>query len=456
MSNAYNVHDVNTSGNCNNTNANNANRCLPDWLIPVLQGLSAGQATHKNIKQGDIFQAHAANNRLVIVCVDVYRLSNTMIKTYKEAITYDALYRSMQTCKKSVLWKDSVANYTLHAIKNISLLTEELNNGTYVQKEPYLFEVTSPKRREILSVPFRDRVYQRSLNDNILYPAMTKSFILDNCACQVGKGNQFARERLVKQLRRMIRKYGTDLYVVQIDIHSFYKSLKHEYVEGLFKTKLDQETFYHVQQILQKQYQGDAGYNPGSQMVQIAGISVLNNIDHYIKERLYVECYVHYMDDLILVVQTKEKAQQCKEEIAKLLVKINLEYNRKKTRIYPVKESIKFLGYKFLVTDSGKVIQLPLSEKIKNAKRKYRRMITKTYRDRKIELYKIEESYRDFRESISEGNSYYSLQKMDNYYLQQWKGAKEYEREVQFIADLRAKKKCRKRCKNKSRQRAQK
>lgn len=371
-----------------------------------------------------------------------------MIKTYKEAITYDALYRSMQICKKNVIWKDSVANYTLHAIKNISLLTKELNEGTYVQKEPYLFVVTSPKRREILSVPFRDRVYQRSLNDNILYPIMTKSFVLDNCACQIGKGNQFARERLVKQLRRMIRKYGIDLHVVQIDIHSFYKSLKHEYVEGLFEVKLDQETFDHVQKILKKQYQGNVGYNPGSQMIQIAGISVLNDIDHYIKEKLYVECYVHYMDDLILVVETEEKAKKCKEEIAKMLKKIDLEYNRKKTKIYQVKEGIKFLGYKFLVTETGKVLQLPLPSKIKNAKRKYKRMIKKTYKNGKIDLYKIEESYRDFRESISEGNSFYGMQRIDTYYLQQWKGEKEYGREVQFIADLRAKKKRGKRCKN--------
>ena len=375
----------------------------------------------------------------------------TQILKYKEAITYDALYKSMQTCKKNVQWKDSVANFTLHVIKNISALSEALENGTYIQREPYLFRITSPKPREILSVPFRDRVYQRSLNDNILYPVMTKNFIYDNCACQIGKGNKFARERLVKQLHRMINKYGVNLHVFQIDVHAFYRSLKHEYIENLFRCKLDEETFFHVEKILKKQYQGEVGYNPGSQMIQIAGISALNEIDHYVKERLYVECYEHYMDDLIIVVESEEKAEKCKEVIANMLEKINLEYNRKKTKIYPIKNGINFLGYKFLVTDTGKVIQLPLPEKIKNAKRKYRHMITKTYKYRKIEIYKIEESYRDFRESISEGNSYYSLQKMDNYYLKQWKGAKEYEREVQFIANLRAKKKRSKRCKNKPR-----
>ena len=353
--------------------------------------------TH-TFKQGDVFQAYTANNRLVIVCIYVYGLINTMTKIleYKEAITYESLYKSMQKCKLGVLWKDSTANFVLHSIKNLAALSEELENRTYVQREPYLFKVTSPKPREILSVPFRDRVYQRSLNDNILYPAMTRNFILDNCACQVGKGNKFARERLVKQLRRMVNKYGIDLYVFQIDIHSFYKSLKHEYVENLFKTKLDKETFEHVVKILKKQYQGDAGYDPGSQMIQIAGITVLNEIDHYIKERLYIECYEHYMDDLIIVVENKEKAIQSKEKLEPMFAKINLEYNRKKTKIYPISKGVDFLGYKFMVTNTGKIVQIPLSSKIKNAKRKYRHMVTKTFLTGKITLYKIEESYRDF------------------------------------------------------------
>lgn len=375
-------------------------------------------------------------------CICEYFATSIMtnILSYQDAISYDALCKSMNRCKRNVQWKDSAANYVLHSVKNNSSLAEELADGTYKQREPYLFKIYSPKPREILSVPFRDRIYQRSLNDNILYPAMTQCFILDNCACQNGKGNQFARVRLVKQLRKAVNKNGTNLFVLQIDIHGFYKHLTHEYVEGLFKKRLDEETFIHVKAIMEKQYIGEVGFNPGSQMIQIAGVSALNGLDHYIKEQLHVAYYEHYMDDLLLIVESEEKAKLCKTEIARELSEIGLEFNKRKTHICKVTDGIDFLGFKFVVTKTGKVVQYPLPSKIKNAKRKYKRMVTHTFPAGKIKIESIEESYKDFRACISEGDSYYSLQRMDKYYLSLWKGTDYEQREIQFIANLRAKK----------------
>ena len=117
-------------------------------------------------------------------------------------IGYDALYDSMMKCIKGVLWKDSVASFYLRAGENISRLERELKNGTYKAKPMKHFMVTSPKPREIASVAFRDRVYQRSLNDNVVYPVMTRSFIYDNYACQKGKGTDAARNRLKEFLRK--------------------------------------------------------------------------------------------------------------------------------------------------------------------------------------------------------------------------------------------------------------
>lgn len=363
----------------------------------------------------------------------------TDILSYAEAITYDELYKSMNKCKHNVIWKDSVANYVLHSVKNISSLASDLENDRYIQKQPYIFTITSPKPREILSIRFRDRVYQRSINDNILYPIMTRNLIYDNYACQYGKGNKFARKRMVEQIRRMINKYGTDLYVLQIDIHGFYKNLKHSYVNRLFYKKLDPTTYTRIHDILSTQYDGDTGYCPGSQMVQIAGVCSLNSIDHYIKERLHVECYGRYMDDLLIVTNSCDHAEYCKDVIQDLLADIGLSYNRKKTEVFPISKGINFLGFKFRVTKTGKLIQTPLPSKIKNNKRKYKRMVTRSFPNGKLSLSQIEDSYRDFRNSISEGNSYYAVQNFDAYYLSLWKGTPYAKSEIQFISSLREK-----------------
>ena len=44
--------------------------------------------------------------------------------------------------------------------------------------------------------------------------------------------------------------------------------------------------------VLDSQYAGHVGYNPGSQMVQIAGISILDDLDHFIKEQLHEKYYI--------------------------------------------------------------------------------------------------------------------------------------------------------------------
>ena len=181
---------------------------------------------------------------------------------YEEAIDFEHLYESAIKCKSTVIWKESTSHYMLNVVREIDRLNEKLSTGTYVPREPNQFTITNPKERHIISIPFVDRVYQRSLNDNILYPVMTKSLIYDNCACQTGKGTDFARNRLKTHLGRFYRKYKLEGYVLQIDIHKYYPSMSHDYIEGLFKKKLDKDTYRAVEEILKHQYKGDVGYNP--------------------------------------------------------------------------------------------------------------------------------------------------------------------------------------------------
>ena len=56
--------------------------------------------------------------------------------------------------------------------------------------------------REIVSTRIKDRVFQRSLCDNYLYEAMTRTFVYDNCACQIDKGTDFAMNRLNCHMQR--------------------------------------------------------------------------------------------------------------------------------------------------------------------------------------------------------------------------------------------------------------
>lgn len=88
----------------------------------------------------------------------------------EEIIGFDALYESMTKCIKGVRWKDSVAHYHLNAIEETLKLEKELHEGTYKPRKPKEFTIYAPKRRDILSVSFRD-LPERERNRQVPRPA---------------------------------------------------------------------------------------------------------------------------------------------------------------------------------------------------------------------------------------------------------------------------------------------
>ena len=122
----------------------------------------------------------------------------------KEYITdYDQLFDSMLKCKKNVSWKPSVKSFVLNGVENCLKMEEQLQNDTWINRKPKPIVVTYPKRRECLSIPFRDRVYQRSINDNSLYPQTTKHFVYTNIACQKFKGTKKAMDVMRQYLHKL-------------------------------------------------------------------------------------------------------------------------------------------------------------------------------------------------------------------------------------------------------------
>lgn len=76
----------------------------------------------------------------------------------------------------------------------------------------------------------------------------------------------------------------------------------------------------------------------------------MNELDQYIKHKLKVEYYVRYMDDGILVLESKEKAKEYLAEIREFAKeKLKLELN-KKTGYFPLKNGVIFCGFKIYTT----------------------------------------------------------------------------------------------------------
>jgi len=331
----------------------------------------------------------------------------------------EVLYESMMKCKKGVLWKDSVAHYYLNGIEETLKLSQQLRDNIYVPRPPKHFKITHPKERDVVSIAFRDRVYQRSLNDNQIYPAMTQSLIKTNCACQKGKGTDVALKYLEDYLKKAYRKHGTNFYVLQGDIHKYYDSMHHEEAENCFKRYLHPEVYNRAVNVLREQYTGETGYNPGSQMVQIAGISVLSPLDHFIKEKLRIKWYMRYMDDFILLHEDKEYLEYCYAEIEKFLARHHFKPHPKKTKIYNVKKGIKFLGFTHHITEMEKVIRIVDPQNVKSERKKLRRQVI-LVKNGLLTKKQVGDGYEAWKAHVKRGNSYKLLLSMDEYYKELW------------------------------------
>lgn len=335
-------------------------------------------------------------------------------------IDYDSLWDSFLKCKKGVLWKPSTKHYNLNAIKETMRINKKLEEGKWKDGVPRPIQILYPKKRDGLSISFKDRVYQRSINDLCLYPYMSKSFIIDNCACQKGKGIDFARARLKKHLWNYYCHYGNAGFILQIDIKGYYPNMSHTAVKNKFAKNIPVDVLEMVSNVLDTQYVGEIGYNPGSQMVQIAGISLLDDLDHYCKERLHIRHYIRYMDDILIVHHDDVELHQLLQLINVELTKIGCTLNIQKTHITPLSKGFTFLGFEYRITSTGKIIMTLNSANIKHERKKLQRLVSLA-KAGKITKAKADECFRDWCANASKGNSNKLIRRMTQYYNTLWR-----------------------------------
>ena len=352
-------------------------------------------ALYRGKQNGDVVSVRAGYGyqRRFMICMD---------KTIEDAVSFDELYKGLKKSCRNVRWKDSVTGYEANGLKNTYELRKSLLNGTYKISGYQHFKVHEPKEREIVATRIKDRQFQRSLCDNVLYPQVTRSFIRDNCACLRGRGVDDALNRLTVHLQRYFRKHRATGYVLKCDIRHYFAETPHEIAKAAIRKRLtDKRAAFYIDQIIDS-FGGDHGIGLGSQVSQITELAVLDDLDHYIKERLRIKHYLRYMDDFILIHHDKAVLQNALKEIEKQLSALGLTLNRK-TQIFPLKEGIVWLKWRFILTDTGKVIRRISRKSVVRERRKLKRM-AKLVMAGRIPADAMKESFVTWKAHASRGN----------------------------------------------------
>jgi len=273
-------------------------------------------------------------------------------------LTIDDLMQAARECSRGVKWKASVASWVApcHLAANCLKLWRELDGGSYRLSDYVTFEITSPKRRVIRSPRFRDRVVQRAMCNRGLYRDLTRSNILDNAACQIGKGTLFAQERLAGMLREHWRHHGNAGWCLRLDVRHFFDSLPHGGLKAMVARQVRNPEFAaRVEEVIDSF--PDPGIGLGSQISQLLAIAYLSPLDHFVKERLGIQAYVRYSDDIVMVHHDREHLRRAWDVVREMLDGLGLSLNPKST-LYPLRHGVDFLKFKFRLSATGKVVRI--------------------------------------------------------------------------------------------------
>lgn len=335
---------------------------------------------------------------------------------FDSAIEFGNLYKALKEACRNVRWKDSVVGYEANGLKNTYRLRQDLLSGRYKISPYQHFKVYEPKEREIVATRIRDRQYQRALCNGGMYEDFVEHLIHDNGACQNGKGTDFTLDRMVAHLRKYYNKHGTEGWVLKCDIRKFFPSTSHEVAKMAVRKRIsDQRAAQAVIDVIDS-FGGDVGIGLGSQISQLVELSVLDDLDHFVKERLGIKHYLRYMDDFILIHPDKEYLKYCLEQI-KIFVKFTGLQLNDKTTLYPLRQGVRMMKWRFVLTDTGRVLRYMNNQKLGKQRRKMRKLMAKEVAG-EVPPGTTENSLKAWKANAKRGDTFYQRQRMTHYYYE--------------------------------------
>jgi len=279
---------------------------------------------------------------------------------YPQVICFENLYFAWKKARKNKTNRSYVIEFEKNLLNNLIHLNNELKTETYEPKPLQTFILRDPKTRKISKSAFRDRVVHHALI-NIMEPIFDKSFIYDSCANRIRKGSLFALKRFDK-FKRKISSNGSIIpnnwkdnnyvkgYILKADIKHYFYTVDHEILIEIISRKLkDEKVIWLIKKILdnfESNIKGK-GMPLGNLTSQFFANVYLNELDYFIKYNSKIKYYIRYVDDFVVLHNSKQQLEEWKTQINNFLKeKLKLELHPNKSKIIPLSKGIDFVGFR--------------------------------------------------------------------------------------------------------------
>lgn len=316
-------------------------------------------------------------------------------------------------------------------VSNMIYIKNTLENKSYIPGKYNIFLIKEPKLRLIMSQNVFDKIINHMVSKYFLVDIYSNTLINENIATRENKGTHYGINLLKKYLNEIKKD---EFYILKFDISKYFYNLDHDILKNLVRRKIkDKDVLKIIDDIIdstdseyvnkeinrvkQKEinrvlnsnvenknkiinninkipiYKKGKGLPIGNMSSQILAVLYLNELDHFIKEKLNIKYYIRYMDDGIIIHRDKKYLEYCLVEIEKIIDKYKLELNNK-IRIYKCSEGFDFLGFKFILKNN-KVIMKVKNDTKKRFKRKMKNLYTLLYNNKICyrDLMQVKNSY---------------------------------------------------------------
>lgn len=262
---------------------------------------------------------------------------------FESVANFAALLAAERRARRGKRNRPDVARFVFHLETNLLELESELRARTYAMRPYRTFLVREPKLRRICAADYRDRVVHHAVCD-VLDPLFDGGLIADTFACRRGKGVHAC----VRRVQDLARKYP---YALLCDVKRYFETIDHGVLKRLYRRKLkDRALLALLDRIVDHPLPGCApgkGVPIGNLTSQYFANLYLGELDHLIKDELRLPGYVRYMDDMVLLADSKARLRETLSTITEFLeTRLRLELRPERTRLLPVTQGLPWLGFR--------------------------------------------------------------------------------------------------------------
>ncbi len=349
------------------------------------------------------------------------------IINYEYLLDIDKLNDVFYTIKKNSKHREKILKFSIFYTSNIFNVMQLLKNKNYVHGKYNIFIIKEPKYRIIMSECMSDKIINHLVSKYVLFPLLERKLIDSNVATRENKGTKEGINKLKKYINKL-KENNNKIYILKCDITKFFYSIDHQIllyklstiikdvdIYNLIKSIINSTNYDYVNEKINElkeksreeinnlkisskektlklsqldkipNYKYNKGLPIGNMSSQILAIYYLNDLDHFIKEKLKIKYYIRYMDDFILIHPDKEYLKKCLYHIEKQLNNLKLKLNSK-TQIIEIHDGLSFLGYKFILKNKrlytliNSKVKRKINKSIKNiSKEKRKKFLLERY-----------------------------------------------------------------------------